>query len=138
MLMNGSSKEVQLQSNVAAFVEVVRDVGWVEGRNVILERALERWCRGECANACRRIGRSFARRDPVRAPTTNLLALQDATRTIPIVFLQVSDPVAQGFVTTVTKPGGNITGFSAYEFSVGGKWLELLKQMSPGLAHIAR
>jgi putative ABC transport system substrate-binding protein len=70
------------------------------------------------------------------ASTTNLKALQGATRAIPIVFVQVSDPVAQGFVTTVTKPGGNITGFSAYEFSVGGKWLELLKQMSPGLAHI--
>jgi putative ABC transport system substrate-binding protein len=62
--------------------------------------------------------------------------LRNATNTLPIVFLQVSDPVAQGFVPNLTKPGGNATGFSAYEFSIGGKWLELLKEMSLGLAHV--
>ena len=56
---------------------------------------------------------------------------------MPIVFAQVSDPVEQGFVASLTKPGGNLTGFSMYEFSVGGKWLDLLKDIAPGLAHAA-
>jgi putative ABC transport system substrate-binding protein len=56
--------------------------------------------------------------------------------TIPVVFVQVSDPVEQGFVTNVTRPGGNLTGFSMFEFSVGGKWLELLKEIAPGLARV--
>jgi putative tryptophan/tyrosine transport system substrate-binding protein len=65
--------------------------------------------------------------------TAGLAAMQRATRTIPIVFMQVSDPVAQGFVTSLAHPGGNITGFAAYEFSLGGKWLDLLRQMVPDL-----
>jgi putative tryptophan/tyrosine transport system substrate-binding protein len=66
--------------------------------------------------------------------TTNLTVIREATSTIPVVFLQVSDPVAQGFIASMTKPGGNLTGFSAYEFSIGGKWLDLLKEAAPGLA----
>jgi putative ABC transport system substrate-binding protein len=73
----------------------------------------------------------------VCASTTNFLSLRKATRTVPLVFLQVSDPVMQGFVPNLTKPGGNATGFSAYEFSIGGKWLELLKQMAPSLTRVA-
>jgi putative ABC transport system substrate-binding protein len=68
--------------------------------------------------------------------STNLRALQRQTSTIPIVFALVSDPVAQGFVTSLARPGGNITGFSAYEFSMGGKWVDLLKQLVPGLARV--
>jgi putative ABC transport system substrate-binding protein len=60
--------------------------------------------------------------------------VQAATRTIPIVFASVSDPVAQGFASSLAHPGGNITGFSAFEFSIGGKWLGLLKEVSPALA----
>ena len=56
---------------------------------------------------------------------------------MPVVFHQVSDPVEQGFVASMAKPGGNVTGFSNYEFSIGGKWLDLLKQMAPGLTHVA-
>jgi putative ABC transport system substrate-binding protein len=64
------------------------------------------------------------------------LALKNGTNTIPLIFLQVSDPVAQGFVESVTKPGGNATGFSAYEFSIGSKWLDLLKQISPAMERV--
>ncbi len=71
------------------------------------------------------------------ATTGNLIALQRVTRTIPIVFTSVSDPIAQGFVTSLARPGGNITGFTAYEFSIGGKWLDLLKQMVPTLTRVA-
>jgi len=69
--------------------------------------------------------------------TTNLTVIQQATSTVPVVFLEVSDPVAQGFVASVTQPGGNLTGFSMYEFSLGGKWLGLLKEAAPGLARVA-
>jgi ABC-type uncharacterized transport system substrate-binding protein len=69
--------------------------------------------------------------------TTNLAVLQQATSTVPVVFVQVSDPLAQGFVANLTKPGGNLTGFSLYEFSIGGKWLDLLKEVAPALARVA-
>ena len=68
--------------------------------------------------------------------TANLAFLQQATPSIPIVFVQVSDPVAQHFVPNLTRPGGNITGFAAFEFSIGGKWIELLKQVSPALERV--
>jgi putative ABC transport system substrate-binding protein len=68
--------------------------------------------------------------------TTNLAVIQQATSTLPVVFIQVSDPVAQGFVANVTRPGGNLTGFSAYEFSIGNKWLDLLKEIAPGLERV--
>src|SRR5438067_787271 len=69
--------------------------------------------------------------------TTNLRVIQQATSTIPIVFLQVSDPVAQGFVPNVTHPGGNITGFSMFEFSISSKWIDLLKEIAPNIARVA-
>ena len=68
--------------------------------------------------------------------TPALAAAQEATRTIPIVFTGVSDPIEQGFVTSFAHPGGNITGFTNYEFSIAGKWIELLKQFSPELTHV--
>jgi putative tryptophan/tyrosine transport system substrate-binding protein len=71
------------------------------------------------------------------ATTKNLEVIREATTTVPVVFVQVSDPVAQGFVASLTKPGRNLTGFSAYEFSTGGKWLDLLKEIVPGLARAA-
>ena len=74
----------------------------------------------------------------VAASTTNLTIIREAKSTVPIVFLQVSGPVEQGFVAGLAKPGGNITtGFSLYEFSIGGKWLDLLKEISPGLRNVA-
>ena len=71
------------------------------------------------------------------ASTTNLTAIRQVTSTVPVVFVSVSDPVAQGFVASVRQPGGNITGFSRYEFSIGGKWLGLLKEAAPGLVRVA-
>jgi putative ABC transport system substrate-binding protein len=71
------------------------------------------------------------------ASTTNLTAIRQATSTVSVVFVSVSDPVAQGFVASVRQPGGTITGFSGYEFSIGGKWLGLLKEAAPDLARVA-
>jgi putative ABC transport system substrate-binding protein len=69
----------------------------------------------------------------VTGSTVNLAAVQQATKTIPIVFVSVADPVTQGFVSNICQPGGNVTGFSLFEFSLGGKWLNLLKEIAPAL-----
>jgi putative ABC transport system substrate-binding protein len=123
-------------ADVAVFVQALHKLGWIDGQNLRLDI---RW-----HNADPERGRAFATELTAIAPdviltstTANLTALQRATRTIPIVFLQVSDPVAQGFVTSLAQPGGNITGFTAFEFSMGPKWLDLLKQMVPSLARVA-
>jgi hypothetical protein len=67
------------------------------------------------------------------ASTVNLISVEQLSRTVPVVFVGVADPVAQGFVASVRRPGGNLTGFSLLEFSLGGKWLDLLKQVAPSL-----
>jgi putative ABC transport system substrate-binding protein len=136
VLMNGNSNELPLQGFVAAFVQGLRDRGWTEGKNLKLEF---RWNGGNAERA-RNFASDLVALSPAAimcASTANLLALKNATTTIPIVFVQVSDPVAQGFVSSLTRPGGNATGFIAFEFSIGGKWLELLKQIAPGVAHVA-
>jgi putative tryptophan/tyrosine transport system substrate-binding protein len=134
--MNGTATETLPQSYVVAFVQAMRQLGWVEGRNL---RVDVRWNAGDAA-----LARIYAAQliglmpDAIlTASTTNLTVVQQATSTVPVVFVQVSDPVEQGFVASVTKPGGNLTGFSMFEFSVGGKWLDLLKEIAPGLARVA-
>jgi putative ABC transport system substrate-binding protein len=136
MLMNGAATETILQLYVASFVQGLRQLGWLEGQNVRIDI---RWNAGDAA-----LARIYAAQliglqpDVIVTPsTTNLMILQQATSALPIVFLQVSDPVAQGFVASVAHPGGNLTGFSAYEFSIGSKWLDLLKEIAPGLARVA-
>jgi putative ABC transport system substrate-binding protein len=75
--------------------------------------------------------------DVIVTNTTPALAeLQRATRTIPIVFVQISDPVSAGFVASLARPGGNMTGFSNFEYAIGGKWLQVLKEISPGIVHV--
>jgi putative ABC transport system substrate-binding protein len=135
VLMNGAATETAPQSYVATFVQGLRQLGWTEDRNLRIDI---RWSAGDAA-----LARTYAAQligltpDVILASsTTNLIAIQQATNTIPVVFVQVSDPVEQGFVTNVTRPGGNLTGFSMFEFSVGGKWLELLKEIAPGLARV--
>jgi putative ABC transport system substrate-binding protein len=136
VLMNGAAGETLAQANVTALVEGLRAHGWVDGRNLRIEY---RWNGGNAERA-RALAQELVKLQPdviVSASTTNLAAIRRFTSSIPVVFLQVSDPMAQGFVTSVTHPGGNITGFTAYEFSIGGKWLELLKEVSPKLARVA-
>jgi putative ABC transport system substrate-binding protein len=121
---------------LAAFVQALRKLGWIDGQNLRLDI---RWYEGDQQRA-----RAFAAELAAIAPdviltagTPTLTALRQEIRTLPIVFLQVSDPVAQGLVTSLAQPGGDITGFTAFEFSMGAKWLDLLKQMSPSLARVA-
>jgi putative ABC transport system substrate-binding protein len=135
VLMNGAESEEVLRGNREAFVQTLRTHGWVDGQNLRID---VRWNDGIAERARARAAELVGLVPEVlfSASTTNLMALMRETRSIPIVFVQVSDPVVQGFVPGLTRPGGHITGFAAYEFSVGSKWVDLLKQMSPGLARI--
>jgi putative ABC transport system substrate-binding protein len=136
VLMNGEPTVRETQSHLAAFEDSLRRLGWMPGQNLQSEI---RWNDGDAQRA-----RAYAAELVTLAPdvilaasTTNLSAMRLATRTIPIVFASVSDPVVQGFVPSLMRPGGNITGFAAYEFSIAGKWLDLLKQMVPALAQVS-
>jgi len=136
VLMNGAATEPDYQSYLAAFAQALRQLGWTEGQNLRLD---VRWSAGDAGLARTYAGQLIGLVPEVIlvSSTPNLTAIRQATNTVPVVFVQVSDPVAQGFVASVKQPGGNITGFSAYEFSIGGKWLDLLKEAAPGLARVA-
>src|SRR6266545_1089878 len=136
VLMNSAATDATYQSYLAAFTAALHQLGWIEGENI---RVDVRWSAGDAA-----LARIYAAQliglmpDVILASSTNnLKAIREATSTIPVVFVQVSDPVAQGFVANMTKPGGNITGFSMYEVAIGSKWLDLLKEVAPGLARVA-
>jgi putative ABC transport system substrate-binding protein len=134
--MNGAATEATAQAYVQAFRESLSKAGWIEGKSIRIDM---RYNAGDAA-----LARIFAAQliglmpDVILASsTTNLAMIREVTNTVPIVFTSVSDPIAQGFLPSLAKPGGNITGFTAYDFSIGGKWLGLLKQMAPDLARIA-
>jgi len=136
VLMSSPATNSVSQAYLAAFVQALRKLGWIEGQNLHLDI---RWNAGGAA-----LGQTYAAQliglqsEVILISTTkNLEVIREATSTVPVVFTQVSDPVAQGFVASLTRPGGNLTGFSAYEFSTGGKWLDLLKEIAPGLARAA-
>jgi putative tryptophan/tyrosine transport system substrate-binding protein len=136
VLMNGVATDEPYRSHMAAFVEQLRKLNWIDGQNIHIEyrsngsdAELARTYAGELVT----LGLDVI----VAASTSNLIALQRLSPAAPIVFVQVSDPVKQGFVLSFNHPGGNITGFTSYEFSIGGKWLDLLKQMAPATTHVA-
>src|SRR5262245_43607457 len=136
VLMNGAATETIPRSYVATFVQGLRQLGWTEGQNLRID---VRWNAGD-AGLARIYAAQLIGLTPdviLVSSTTNLTVIQQATSTVPVVFVQVSDPVEQGFVASITKPGGNLTGFSAYEFSVGGKWVDLLKEIAPSLTRVA-
>jgi putative ABC transport system substrate-binding protein len=136
VLMNAAATDAVSESYVAAFVQGLRQLGWVEGQNLRIDI---RWNAGD-AQLARIYGAQLIGLNPdviLASSTTNLTVIQQATSTVPVVFVQVSDPVEQGFVASLAKPGGNLTGFTQYEFSIGGKWLGLLKEIAPGLARVA-
>jgi putative ABC transport system substrate-binding protein len=136
VLLNYVATDATGQAYVAAFVEGLRNLGWIDGQNLRIEY---RWNAGSAE-----LARAYAAELVALAPdvilsssTTNLSALQRLSPTTPIVFVQVSDPVTQGFVLNLARPGGNITGFSSYEFTIGGKWVDLLKRLAPATARVA-
>jgi putative ABC transport system substrate-binding protein len=135
VLMNGVAANVAGQSYVQTFVQELTRLGWTEGRNLQLDM---RWNAGELSLARTYAADLIALRPDVilASSTANLAALQEATRTIPIVFVEVADPLAQGFVPNMEHPGGNITGFTGFRASMAGQWLDLLKEIAPGTKRV--
>jgi putative ABC transport system substrate-binding protein len=136
VLQPGSESDPESQLRRAAFVDGLRKFGWTEGTNVSIQY---RWV-GENADRIRLYATELTgtRPDVIWASgSLPLLLLKRATSTIPIVFSQVYDPVGSGFVTNLTRPGGNITGFTLGEFSMGGKTLEVLKEVAPRVRRVA-
>src|SRR3974390_774265 len=115
------------QARTAAFLQELQKLGWTEGRNLQIEY---RWDTGGLRKAATELVTSSP--DVILASSTQAVAaLQQATETVPIVFAQVADPVSGGVVASLAKPGGNITGFSTYDYSIGAKWVELPKEIAP-------
>jgi putative ABC transport system substrate-binding protein len=126
----------EAKDRIAAIQEGLRKFGWIEGRNI---RVDTRYSDGS-ADRMRANAAELVQLSPdvlFASATSTLAALQRATATIPIVFAQVTDPVGAGFVKSLARPGGNITGFTQHEFSIGIKWLELLKELAPQTSHVA-
>ena len=125
------------QSQLTIFTQGLRQLGWIEGQNL---RTEVRWSEYDPrlaeAYATDLVG-LFKPDVLLSQSSVNLVALQRATSTIPIVFLSVADPVEQGFVASLPHPGGNITGFANPEFSIAGKWADLIKQMVPSIRRVA-
>ena len=124
------------QVRIAAFVEVLQQLGWTDGRNVQIDH---RWGGGDPNNIRKQAAELAALAPDVILATGGSATEQllRATRTVPIVFVIVPDPVGSGLVNRLSRPGGNVTGFMAYEYNLSGKWLELLKQTAPAVTQAA-
>jgi putative ABC transport system substrate-binding protein len=124
------------QARLATFLETLQQLGWTEGQNVQVDR---RWGGGD-ADRIRKYAAELATLNPDVILATGAPATQQllrATRTVPIVFVLVPDPVGSGFVESLSRPGGNATGFMQFEYGLSGKWLELLKEIAPGVTRAA-
>ena len=136
VLMHMSENHAEGQARVAAFREGLQELGWIDGRNLRLE---VRWGVGDAERIRRFAAELVALRADVifASASTTVAALQKATRTVPIVFAAVIDPIGAGFVESMARPGGNSTGFVAFEYAIAAKWLELLKEIAPAVTRAA-
>ena len=129
-----SDPEAQLM--VAAFRKGLEEFGWTDGRNIRIDYRFG----GGDATLMPKLAKELVELRPdmiVAATTTAATAVRQLTLSIPIVFVQVPDPVAAGFVTNLARPDGNITGFTNFEFSIGGRWLQVIKECAPGVSRVA-
>jgi putative ABC transport system substrate-binding protein len=136
VLMGVAESDPEGQARIAAFRQGLTDLGWVDGRNLRIEY---RWAAGD-ADRIREYTAELVALAPdvlIGNGTAALAALRDATRSIPIIFVLVNDPVGQGFIPNLARPGGNITGFSFLEYSMVGKSLEMLRQLAPNVHRVA-
>jgi putative ABC transport system substrate-binding protein len=136
VLMNLAADDPESQTRNAAFLQGMQQLGWTDGRNVRIDY---RWAAGDADRF-----RTYAAELVALAPDVILAstspavaALQQATRSVPIVFVIVIDPVGAGFVASLARPGGNATGFTLFEYGIGAKWLEMLKEIAPGVTRAA-
>jgi putative tryptophan/tyrosine transport system substrate-binding protein len=128
--------EPEATARTAAFLQTLQELGWTDGRNV---RVAIRWGIGDPERTRRYIAELLALAPDVILTngSVGVVPLQQATRTVPIVFVFVTDPVGAGLVESLARPGGNATGFTLFEYSRSGKWLELLKQIAPAVTRAA-
>jgi putative ABC transport system substrate-binding protein len=136
VLMSGDENDPLQKTQLSAFIQALADLGWTDGRNVRMDL---RW-HGDDTNRIRALAQELVGLKPdiiVTNTTPATAALQWETRTIPIVFASVAEPIASGIVPRLDRPSGNITGFATLEASFGGKWLELLSEIAPGLKRAA-
>jgi len=136
VLMPGDENDPEQKRRLFAFTQALAGLGWNDGRNLRMDL---RW-HGDNNNRTRALAQELVGLKPdaiLAYGTLATVALQRETRTIPIVFAGAGDPVASGIVTRLDRPGGNITGFGSQEASLGGKWLELLSEIAPGLKRAA-
>ena len=135
VLMNQAANDPEGQARIAAFLQGLQQLGWTEGRNV---QIAYRWSAGNDADNRKNAAELVALApDVILASGTATVgpALQ-ASRTVPIVFVVVADPVGAGFVDSLARPGGNVTGFAAAEYGMSAKWLEQLKEIAPGVTRV--
>ena len=136
VLMNFPMNDAVARARIAAFQQALQQLGWVEGGNL---RTEYRWTEGG-ADELYRYAQELVALSPeviVGAGSPTLVALRKATRTVPIVFALVADPVGAGFVESLAHPGGNATGFTPFEYTIGAKWLELLREIVPKVTRAA-
>jgi ABC-type uncharacterized transport system substrate-binding protein len=136
MLSGLTASDPEAQARVAAFDQGLKELGWIAGRSLHIDF---RWSGGDTA-VMRTLARELAELKPeliVGMTTPAVAALVKEIKTIPIVFAGIVDPVGRGFVSNMARPGGNVTGILNFEFSMGGKWLETLRQIAPAVRRIA-
>ena len=124
------------QAGLAVFQKVLQQLGWIDGRNVRIDT---RWAEGD-AREIRKLASELVTLAPdviLASGTAAMGTLLQATRTIPIVFNNVADPVGAGFVKSMARPGGNATGFIQFEYTLSGKWMELLREIAPNVTRVA-
>jgi putative ABC transport system substrate-binding protein len=137
VLMGYAESDPDAQANIAAFRDGLHKLGWVEGRNLQIDM---RWPIPADPESMQRFAKELVALQPdviLSHITPTTLALQQQTRTVPIVFATVSDPIGSGFVMSFARPGGNITGFTSIEPTMPGKWLELLREIAPRVMRVA-
>jgi len=136
VLVNLAADDPNGKARLAAFLQGLQELGWIDGRNVRIDH---RWAADD-AERYRRYAAELVALAPdiiLASGSQSVAALQQTTRTVPIVFASVIDPVGAGFVASLAHPGGNATGFTAFEYSMSGKLLELLKEIVPGVKRVA-
>jgi putative ABC transport system substrate-binding protein len=135
--MSTAEDDAESKARIAAFLQGLQQLGWADGHNVRIDT---RWWGASDADANRRYAAELVALAPdvILASGGSVMgALLQATRTVPIVFTLTVDPVGAGYVASLVRPGGNATGFTSYEYSLSGKWLELLKEIAPGTTRAA-
>ena len=135
VLTSFASNDPAEQAYILAFTQALAQSGWIDGRNARIDI---RWGAGDPERIRRYAGELVALAPDVILAATSAATgpLLQATRTVPIVFVQVGEPVGAGFVETVARPGGNATGFMLFEYGIGAKWLELLREIAPGVKRV--